>query len=58
MQSLQKVAWDSIIKFNANNTKAQKIQLKNEMNTIKRGEQSINEHTLKIKSLCESLVGQ
>ena len=50
-----KEAWDNLIKFNANNTKARKIQLKNELNTIKRGEQSINENTLRIKSLFESL---
>ena len=47
--------WDSLIKFNANNTKVRKVQLKNELNTIKRGEQSINEYTLKNKSLFESL---
>ncbi|MCO5561209.1 hypothetical protein L7F22_014830 [Adiantum nelumboides] len=37
------------------NTRARKIQLKNELNTIKKGDLSVNDYTLKIKALCESL---
>ncbi|MCO5590791.1 hypothetical protein L7F22_044766 [Adiantum nelumboides] len=48
-------AWDNLIAFNAIDTRARKIQLKNELNTIKKGDQSVNDYTLKIKSLCESL---
>ncbi|MCO5558297.1 hypothetical protein L7F22_011876 [Adiantum nelumboides] len=50
-----KDAWDNLIAFNATNTRARKIQLKNELNTIKKGDLSINDSTLKIKALCESL---
>ncbi|MCO5576337.1 hypothetical protein L7F22_030146 [Adiantum nelumboides] len=37
------------------NTRARKIQLKNELNTIKKDDLSVNDYTLKIKALCESL---
>ncbi|MCO5603021.1 hypothetical protein L7F22_057164 [Adiantum nelumboides] len=37
------------------NTKARKIQLKNELNTIKKENLSINDYTLKIKGIVESL---
>ncbi|MCO5555342.1 hypothetical protein L7F22_008888 [Adiantum nelumboides] len=50
-----KDAWDNLIAFNATNTRARKIQLKNELNTIKQGDLSVNDYTLKIKDLCESL---
>ncbi|MCO5573111.1 hypothetical protein L7F22_026876 [Adiantum nelumboides] len=50
-----KDAWDNLITFNATNTRARKIQLKNELNTIKKGDLSVNDYTLKIKALCESL---
>ncbi|MCO5575889.1 hypothetical protein L7F22_029695 [Adiantum nelumboides] len=50
-----KDAWSNLIAFNGNNTRARKIQLKNELNTIKRGNLSVNDYTLKIKALCESL---
>ncbi|MCO5572241.1 hypothetical protein L7F22_025994 [Adiantum nelumboides] len=40
---------------NATNTRARKIQLKNELITIKKGDLSANDYTLKIKALCESL---
>ncbi|MCO5568941.1 hypothetical protein L7F22_022644 [Adiantum nelumboides] len=33
-----KDAWDNLIAFNATNTRARKIQLKNELNTIKEGD--------------------
>ncbi|MCO5597887.1 hypothetical protein L7F22_051972 [Adiantum nelumboides] len=47
--------WDNLIAFNATNTRARKIQLKNELNTIKKGDLLVNKHTLKMKALCESL---
>ena len=50
-----KEAWDNLIKFFANNTRARKIQLKTDLNTVERKNQSINEYTLKIKNICENL---
>ncbi|MCO5549891.1 hypothetical protein L7F22_003366 [Adiantum nelumboides] len=47
--------WDNLVAFNATNTRARKIQLKNELNTIKKGDLSMNDYTLKIKALCDSL---
>ena len=41
--------------FDATTTRAKKMQLKDELNTIKKGSLSINDYTLKIKSICESL---
>ncbi|MCO5593237.1 hypothetical protein L7F22_047244 [Adiantum nelumboides] len=43
-----KDAWDNLIAFNATNTRAKKIQLKNELNTIKKGDLSVNDYTLNI----------
>ncbi|MCO5571078.1 hypothetical protein L7F22_024810 [Adiantum nelumboides] len=48
-------ALDNLIAFNATKTRARKIQLKNELNTIKKGDLSVNDYTLKIKALAESL---
>ncbi|MCO5558523.1 hypothetical protein L7F22_012108 [Adiantum nelumboides] len=50
-----KDAWDNLIAFNATNTRARKIQLKNELNLIKQEDLSVNDHTLKRKALCENL---
>ncbi|MCO5589383.1 hypothetical protein L7F22_043350 [Adiantum nelumboides] len=51
-----KDAWDNLIAFNATNTRARKIQLKNELNTIKKGDLSaVNDYILKVKAMCESL---
>ncbi|MCO5572827.1 hypothetical protein L7F22_026586 [Adiantum nelumboides] len=50
-----KDVWDNLIAFNVTNIRAMKIQLKNELNTIKKGDLSVNDYTLKIKALCESL---
>ncbi|MCO5548375.1 hypothetical protein L7F22_001832 [Adiantum nelumboides] len=52
-----KDAWDNLIAFNATNTRARKIQLKNELNTIKRGDLSVNDYTLKIKVLYDLIIG-
>ncbi|MCO5578487.1 hypothetical protein L7F22_032329 [Adiantum nelumboides] len=40
-----KDAWDNLIAFNATNTRAKKIELKNELNTIKKGDISVNDYT-------------
>ncbi|MCO5551579.1 hypothetical protein L7F22_005084 [Adiantum nelumboides] len=50
-----KDAWDNLIAFNATNARVRKIQLKNELNTIKKGYISVNDYTFNIKALCESL---
>ncbi|MCO5548807.1 hypothetical protein L7F22_002269 [Adiantum nelumboides] len=50
-----KDAWDNLIAFNATNIRARKRQLKNKLNTIKKGDLLVNDYTLKIKALCESL---
>ncbi|MCO5584116.1 hypothetical protein L7F22_038039 [Adiantum nelumboides] len=50
-----KDVWDNLIAFNATNTRARKIQLKNELNTIKKGDLLVNDYTFKIKALCEPL---
>ena len=50
-----KEAWDRLVSFETTNTKARKIQLKNELNTVKKDNLSVNDYTLKIKAICESL---
>ena len=50
-----KDAWDTLVKLYETNTKARKIQLKNDLHTIEKKNMSINEYALKIKSICESL---
>ena len=50
-----KQAWDRLVSFDTTNTKARKLQLKNELNTVKKENLSINDYTLKIKGICESL---
>ena len=52
---LPKEAWDSLVIFFAVNTKARKLLLKTELNTLEKGKMSVNEYALKIKSICESL---
>ena len=37
-----KEAWDNLMKFFASNTRARKIQLKMDLNTVERKNQSIN----------------
>ena len=53
--SSPKQAWDSLVSMDTTNTKARKLQLKDELNTVKKENLSINDYTLKIKSICESL---
>ncbi|MCO5567591.1 hypothetical protein L7F22_021285 [Adiantum nelumboides] len=51
-----KQAWDRFVSVDTTNTKARKIQLKNELNTVKKENLSINDYTLKIKDLVPMLV--
>ena len=48
-------AWDILVQIFATNTRARKIQLKNELNIVERKNMYVNNYTLKIKSICESL---
>ena len=51
-----KDAWETLERMYSTNTKARKLQLKNELNTIKKSSsQSIDEYTLKIKELRDVL---
>ena len=50
-----KQAWDRLVSFHTTNTKATKLQLKNKLNIVKEENLSINDYTLKIKSICKSL---
>ena len=50
-----KEAWDTLVKMFATNTKARKIQLKNELHTVEKKSMSISDYALKIKGICESL---
>ena len=44
-----------LVSFDTTNTKARKLQLKNELNKVKKENLSINNYILKIKGICESL---
>ena len=46
-----KEAWDRLLSFDTTNTKARKLQLKNELSTLKKENLLINDYTLKIKSI-------
>ena len=50
-----KEACDILVQMFATNTRARKIQLKNELNIGERKNMFVNNYTLKIKSICESL---
>ncbi|MCO5569975.1 hypothetical protein L7F22_023689 [Adiantum nelumboides] len=50
-----KQAWDRLVSVDTTNTKVRKIQLKNKLNTVKKENLSINDYTLKIKGIVESL---
>ncbi|MCO5612597.1 hypothetical protein L7F22_066865 [Adiantum nelumboides] len=50
-----KQTWDRLVLVDTTNTIARKIQLKNELNTIKKQNLLINDYTLKIKGIAESL---
>ena len=50
-----KEAWDELVKIYKTNTKARKLHLKNNFNMVSKKNLSINEYTLKIKGIVESL---
>ena len=52
----QKQDWDRLVSFDTTNTKARKLLLKNDLSIVKKESLSINDYTLKIKSICESLI--
>ena len=49
-------AWDELVKIYETNTKARKLQLKNDFNTVSKKNLTVNEYALKIKGIVESLV--
>ena len=50
-----KEAWDELVKIYETNTKARKLQLKNNFNTVSKKNLTVNEYALKIKGIVESL---
>ena len=52
---LPREVWDESIKQYETNTKARKLQQKNEFNTVSKKNLTINEYTLKIKGIVKSL---
>ena len=55
MQSHPREAGDELVKQYETITKARKLQLKNKFNTISKKNLNINEYSLKIKGIVESL---
>ncbi|MCO5553994.1 hypothetical protein L7F22_007520 [Adiantum nelumboides] len=53
-----KQAWYKLVSIDTTNTKARKIQLENELNTVKNENLSINDYTLKIKDLVPMLIAK
>ncbi|MCO5578805.1 hypothetical protein L7F22_032651 [Adiantum nelumboides] len=49
--TLPKQAWDRLVSIDTTNMKAWKIQLKNELNTVKKENLSINDYTLSSKAI-------
>ena len=49
------VTWKSLSKINEENTKIRKLQLKTQLNTVKRGSLCINDYALKITGIVEAL---
>ena len=50
-----KEAWDMLERLYSTNTKARKIQLKNELNNMKKSNLSVNDYVLKIKEVADAL---
>ena len=48
-------AWKSLVTLYETNTKARKLQLKNELHTVEKKSMSNNDYALKIKGIMESL---
>jgi len=51
----QAEAWQNLVQMFQTNTKARKLQLKQELHTVEKKNMSINEYSLKIKGIVESL---
>ncbi|MCO5567496.1 hypothetical protein L7F22_021189 [Adiantum nelumboides] len=49
------IAWKSLEKLNEDHTRVRKSQLKTELNTVKRGNMSINDYASKINTIENSL---
>ena len=49
------IAWNNLARLFEVTTKARKLQLKSELNQVKRENLSINEYALKIKHIVEAL---
>ncbi|MDM1658961.1 retrotransposon gag domain-containing protein, partial [Escherichia coli] len=50
-----KDVWDTLVKLYSTNTKARKMQLKQELHTVKKMQLSINDYSLKVKGLADAL---
>ena len=50
-----KETWDTLVKLYITNTTARKMQLKQELHNVQRNNLSINEYSLKVKGLADSL---
>ena len=48
-------AWKTLVNVYSTNTKARKLQLKQELNSVQKRNMNVNEYALKIKSIVESL---
>ncbi len=48
-------AWQNLVQMFQTNTKARKLQLKQELHTVEKKNMSINRYSLKIKGIIESL---
>ncbi|MCO5610041.1 hypothetical protein L7F22_064276 [Adiantum nelumboides] len=49
------IAWKSLEKINEDHTRVKKLQLKTKLNTVKRGNMSINDYASRIKTITNSL---
>ena len=52
---IPKDAWDTLVKLYSTNTKARKMQLKQELHNVKKMQLSINDYSLKVKGLVDAL---
>src|SRR5918912_953559 len=50
-----KEAWNNLVSLDVTHTKARKLQLKGELNTVQKKNLSVDDYVLKIKKICESL---
>lgn len=53
-KAIPALAWGNLLKLNEENTEVRKLQLKTELNTVKRGSLCINDYALKIKGIVEA----